>query len=58
MLMFKFTSAVCDSFVDVRVSRCLKVASSSMKLIFGIMIMISFLFIIAITLMIKIGGNL
>lgn len=53
MTLFNLTSAICDSIADARISKCMSVTADSMKLMFGIMVMISFLFIIAITLMIK-----
>lgn len=53
MTLFNLTSAICDSIADSRISKCMSVTADSMKLMFGIMVMISFLFIIAITLMIK-----
>ncbi|MBQ9314614.1 MAG: stage III sporulation protein AE [Clostridia bacterium] len=56
MMMFNFTSGICDSIADNRISRCLSIAADSIKLVFGIMIMVTFLFIIAITLMIKMSN--
>lgn len=56
MLMFNLTSAVCDSIADARISKAISSTSDSMKLIFGIMILITALFIIAITLMIKMSN--
>lgn len=53
MTLFNLTSAICDSIADARISKCMSVTADSMKLMFGIMVMISFLFVIAITLMIK-----
>lgn len=53
MTLFNLTSAICDSIADSRISKCMSLTADSMKLMFGIMVMISFLFIIAITLMIK-----
>lgn len=56
MMLFNLTSAICDSIADSRISKCMSATADSMKLIFGIMIMISFLFIIAITMMIKMSN--
>lgn len=56
MMLFNLTSAVCDTIADSRISKCMTITADSIKLIFGIMIMVLFLFIIAITLMIKISN--
>lgn len=56
MMLFNLTSAICDSIADSRISKCMSATADSMKLTFGIMIMISFLFIIAITMMIKMSN--
>lgn len=56
MMMFNLTSAICDSIADSRISKCISVTADSIKMIFGIMFMITFLFIIAITLMIKMSN--
>ena len=56
MLMFNLTSAICDTIADSRISKCLSLTAESIKLIFGIMVMVTFLFIIAITLMIKMSN--
>lgn len=56
MMLFNLTSAICDSIADSRISKCMSATADSMKLIFGIMIMISFLFIIAITMIIKMSN--
>lgn len=56
MMMFSITSGVCESIADERIAKCLSITVDSLKLIFGIMIMVMFLFIIAITLMIKMSN--
>lgn len=56
MIMFNFTSSICESISDNRISKSLILVSDSIKMIFGIMIMVTFLFIIAITLMIKMSN--
>lgn len=56
MIMFNFTSAICDVIADNRISKCIALTADSIKLIFGIMVMITALFIIAITLMIKMSN--
>lgn len=56
MLLFNLSSAVCETVADSRISKCMTIAADSIKLIFGIMIMILFLFIIAMTLMIKMSN--
>ena len=56
MMMFNLTSSICDSISDSRISKCLNITADSMKLIFGIMVMVTFLFVIAITLMIKMSN--
>ena len=56
MMVFNLSAAVCDTIADSRISKCMSVAADSIKLIFGIMIMVLFLFIIAITLMIKMSN--
>ena len=56
MNLFNLTSAICDCVADSRISKCMSITADSIKLIFGIMVMISFLFIIAITLMIKMSN--
>ena len=56
MTLFNLSAAVCDTIADSRISKCMTVAADSIKLIFGIMIMVLFLFIIAVTLMIKMSN--
>lgn len=56
MNLFNLTAAICECVADSRISKCMSTTADSIKLIFGIMVMISFLFIIAITLMIKMSN--
>lgn len=56
MTMFGITSGVCESIADERIAKCLSITADSLKIVFGIMIMVMFLFIIAITLMIKMSN--
>lgn len=56
MMLFNITSGICNSIADSRISKCLSLTADSIKMIFGIMVAVSFLFIIAISLIIKIGN--
>jgi len=56
MMMFQVTSSICNSISDSRISKCLSITADSMKFIFGIMVMVTFLFMIAITLMLKMSN--
>ena len=56
MTFFNLSSAICDTIADERISKSMSTVAESIKHIFGILIMVLFLFIIAITLMIKISN--
>lgn len=56
MTLFNLTSAISDAIADSRISKCMEQTADSIKLIFGIMIMVSGLFIIAITILIKMSN--
>lgn len=56
MTFFNLSSAICDTLADERISKSMSIVAESIKHIFGIMIMIMFLFIIAVTLMIKMSN--
>lgn len=54
--MFNMSSALIEPIVDKRMSKCVSETAESIKIIFGLMVTVSILFIIAITLMIKISN--
>lgn len=56
MTFFNLSSAICDTLADERISKSMSIVAESIKHIFGIMIMVMFLFIIAVTLMIKMSN--
>lgn len=56
MTFFNLSSAICDTLADERISKSMSIVAESIKHIFGIMVMVMFLFIIAITLMIKMSN--
>ena len=56
MTFFNLSSAICDTIADERISKSMSTVAESIKHIFGILIMVLFLFIIAITLMIKMSN--
>lgn len=56
MIIFNISSALIEPLVDKRMAKCVSEASESIKIIFGLMTTVSILFIISITLMIKVGN--
>ena len=56
MIIFNISSALIEPLVDKRMSKCVSDTADSIKIIFGLMTTVSILFIIAITLMIKVGN--
>ena len=54
--VFNISSALIEPIVDKRMSKCVSETAESIKIIFGLMVTVSVLFIIAITLMIKISN--
>ncbi len=54
--VFNISSALIEPIVDKRMSKCVGETAESIKIIFGLMVTVSILFIIAITLMIKISN--
>lgn len=56
MTFFNLSSAVCDTIADERISKSMSIVAEAIKHVFGIMIMVMFLFIIAVTLMIKMSN--
>ncbi len=56
MFVFNISSALIEPIVDKRMSKCVGETAESIKIIFGLMVTVSILFIIAITLMLKISN--
>lgn len=56
MIIFNISSALIEPLVDKRMSKCVSDAADSIKIIFGLLTTVSILFIISITLMIKVGN--
>ena len=56
MTLFNLSSGICECIADSRIAKCMDNIADSIKLIFGIMVMVLFLFIIAITLIIKMSN--
>lgn len=55
-LIFNVSAALIEPLADKRISKCVGETAESIKIIFGLSVTVSILFIIAITLMIKIGN--
>lgn len=56
MLIYNISTAFIEPLVDKRISKCMENMGDSMKIIFALMVTISFLFIISTTIMIKTGN--
>ena len=56
MIIFNISSALIEPLVDKRMAKCISDTADSIKIIFGLMTTVSILFIMAITLMIKVGN--
>ena len=56
MFVFNISSALIEPIVDKRMSKCVGETAESIKIIFGLMTTVSILFIIAMTLMLKISN--
>lgn len=56
MLVYNISSALIEPLVDKRMSKCINDMGSAIKIIFALMSTVSILFIISITLMIKVGN--
>ncbi len=56
MIIYNVAGAVITPIVDKRISKCMSDIGSSIKIIFGIMATVCFIFIISTTIMIKVGN--
>ena len=56
MLIYNISAALIEPLVDKRMSKCIADAGNAIKIIFALMSTVSVLFIISITLMIKVGN--
>jgi stage III sporulation protein AE len=56
MIVFNITSVIIEPISDSRITKCMSGVGDSIKVLFGIMVTVTFLFIIAITLIIKISN--
>lgn len=56
MIIFNVSAALIEPLVDKRMSKCIMSTSETIKILFGLMTTVSILFIISITLMIKVGN--
>jgi len=57
MLVFNISAALIEPIADSRISKCLNGVAGSLKIIVGILAVVIFIFIIAITMMLKISNN-
>lgn len=57
LFVFNISSALIEPIADDRISKCMNGVTSSLKIIVGILAVVIFLFIIAITMMLKISNN-
>jgi stage III sporulation protein AE len=56
MIVFNLTAVIIEPISDGRITKCMSGVGDSIKVLFGIMVTVTFLFIIAITLVIKISN--
>lgn len=57
MIVFNFASAFIEPITDNRIAKCMSGVADSLKIIVGILAVVIFIFIIAITMMLKISNN-
>ena len=57
MFVFNISSALIEPIADSRISKCLSGIAGSLKIIVGILAVVIFIFIIAITMMLKVSNN-
>ncbi len=57
MIYFNIASAIVEPIADKRIVKCMSGMADSVKIVFSVMVTTSFLFIIAISLMIKISNS-
>lgn len=57
MAVFSISSALIEPIADSRISKCISGISGSLKIVVGILAIITFMFIIAVTIMIKVSNN-
>ena len=57
MLVFNISTALIEPIADSRISKCMSGVAGSLKIIVGILAVVIFIFIIAITMMLKISNN-
>jgi len=57
MLVFNLSAAFIEPIADSRISKCMNSMAGSLKIIVGIMAVVIFIFIIAITMMLKISNT-
>lgn len=57
MFVFNISTALIEPIADSRISKCMNGVASSIKIIVGILAVVIFIFIIAVTMMLKISNN-
>lgn len=57
MFVFDISSALIEPIADSRISKCINGVAASLKIIVGILAVVTFIFIIAITMMLKVSNN-
>lgn len=57
MMVFNISTALIEPIADSRISKCMNGVAGSLKIIVGILAVVIFIFIIAITMMLKISNN-
>lgn len=56
MLVYNLSSALIEPVADSRITKCMSGMGDSIKILFGIMVACTFLFIISISILIKLSN--
>ena len=57
MIVFNLSSAIVESIADKRISKCMSSVGDSIKIIFGVLAIVCFLFIIGIGIMVRLTNT-